>query len=189
MKLTFLFLVFLGLGACGTIKVQQVANSNGSVGKPLTSKSSGVRFYRPAMHVWIVKDTPSSDINISTLETKDTKTTGIEKTQTDKVSIANAGYKTQIVYLPDYSQEYIVTWKRGLIGSVNPKFTLTDGWNLTGFESEINTGVTLELSASAAIGGGAISTDPKFKGPGLYKLDFDPQTKSFKLGELVLSVN
>ncbi len=36
-----------------------------------------------------------------------------------------------IVWLPDRSEEYVIRVKSG-IGSVDSKFTLQDGWNLTG---------------------------------------------------------
>jgi hypothetical protein len=55
----------------------------------------------------------------------------------------------EIKYLPDYSQEYVIIphyW----IGSVALKPTLADGWNLTNFDSTVDTKVPETLNALAA---------------------------------------
>lgn len=85
-----------------------------------------------------------------------------------------------IIYLPDYSKEYIVK-KRGFIGATNVAMKLENGWNLTEFGSTSDSKVPETLTAltsllPALIGAGedsplapAISVIK----PGLYKLTFN----------------
>lgn len=88
------------------------------------AKSDGIHYYRPKPYVLITE----------TKATKDTPETCV----------------IDIKYLPDYSQEYVIVphyW----VGSVALKPTLTDGWNLTNFDSTVDTKVPETLNAFAAI--------------------------------------
>ncbi len=46
------------------------------------------------------------------------------------------GISIDVKYLPDYSEEYSIRMTPGLNATTSFKPTLSDGWNLTGFESE-----------------------------------------------------
>jgi hypothetical protein len=86
--------------------------------------------------------------------------------------------------LPDFSQEYVIKWRAGA-GSVNTQFELTDGWNLTGFnstaDSQLDEAITNVLSSNPAN-----RLEPAgFKGAGLYRLKVDGDG-NISLGELVL---
>lgn len=56
----------------------------------------------------------------------------------------------EIKYLPDYTQEYIMIphyW----LGSVAMKPTLADGWNLTNFDSTVDTKIPETINALASM--------------------------------------
>ena len=84
-----------------------------------------------------------------------------------------------IVWLPDRSEEYVIRVKSG-IGSVDSKFTLQDGWNLTGL-NETRDSKTPEMinalrgSLKDLTGILKKAREEEFH-PGLYMLLFDDQT-------------
>jgi hypothetical protein len=73
-----------------------------------TDYKDGVRFYRPRPYLWVTvaKEEATGDL-----------------------------LKATIIWLPDYSQEYVATWRTGL-GAVNAQLTLQDGWNLIGLTGQ-----------------------------------------------------
>jgi hypothetical protein len=86
--------------------------------------------------------------------------------------------QASIVWLPRVSEEYVIDVHSGL-GTVDAKFQLTDGWNLTQF-GESRDSKTAELIGAA---GGLLKAAeaiaaPKGEGipPGLYAIHFDPAT-------------
>ncbi len=145
-----LFVAIFIWSGCASVQVVPVQNETGSEGRVL-GHEAGVRFYRPAPYVWI------------TALPREKKGDPVE-------------YEAKIVVLPDFSQEYAIQWKTGL-GSVNPRFELTDGWNLTDFNSRADsaastvvreaTGAVVELGS--AIGG----RKGERLEPGLYRLEVD----------------
>ncbi len=195
--------------ACASVTVKQVQNSTGSTGLTLTSDSSGVRFYRPKPHVWITRAVPPDKVNVESKQTKTTEATPgsmtkttehpgppkevlkensdgtIETTEGYVKSSMGTTYEAKIVFLPDYSQEFVVQWKSGL-GSASPSFTLTDGWNLTAFDSTVDSkAAELVTSVGTVAAAGLLAGSTNFQGPGLYQLDEDASGK-LELGELVL---
>lgn len=192
MRLTLLLPAICLFVGCAGVDVYPVQNAHGSQGKVLGTDDSGVRFYRPAPHVWITKAVPSEKVNIETTKISE-KDESSSKDKTVLRSIAGVGYSAQLVMLPDYSQEYVVCWSTG-IGSVEPNFTLTDGWNLTAFASKADSKTAENITAFSSLissvgalaGGGALVGSGSFKGAGLYKLKFE--AGKFKLGELVLAL-
>ena len=174
--------------SCAKVEVYPVQNQYGSKGKILTASGPGVRFYRPALYVWITKVQPSYKVNTVNQQVKDG-----DKTTTTITSIAGTVYQAQFDWLPDFSQEYVIEWNAG-IGGIKPKFTLENGWNLTAFNSEIDSGVPELINAVsgavqnvAAAAAGALIADKNFKGPGLYKLNISADGK-FSLGYQVLGL-
>ena len=200
-NLIIAFAILMNISACSNLKVIPIENEYGSTGKKVNESEAGVRFFRPALHVWILRDSPPENIGTIVAEKKSTEKDSSEPKKGEKKdaenstsiiaksSILGESFKIQFVYLPDYSKEFIIQWKRGIIGNVNPKFTLADGWNLTGFESEINTGVsaTLGITGSAAADASLRGALGHIKEPGLYKLDYSKEKKIFILGEKVIS--
>lgn len=171
----------LWIGGCAQVTVHQVANAYGSTGvevKP--SDTSGVRFYRPRLHVWITKSAPSEKVNIAT---------AVEAKTTTVVSIKDTGYAAAFVFLPDYSQEYIIRWN-ARIGSIKPEFSLNDGWNLTKFAGQVDTKSAENLGAVSSFitaAAGALAAEEAFTGAGLYRMDVD-QNGKWSLGTKVLSL-
>lgn len=81
-----------------------------------------------------------------------------------------------IIYLPDKSQEYIITPHAGM-GSVSFKPTLQNGWNLTAFDGNVDSKTPETLNAisgmiSNAMHGPFASIKTKLS-PGLYSFNFD----------------
>jgi len=195
------------LSGCAHVKVSKLKSED--------DYSSGVRFYRPAPHVWILRGEPNEKINtVQEVETQSAEQTEAasaasaakpespakpgpsitqkqEKTVTKSVSGAEAWTLT-VVLLPDYSQEYVLAWGAG-IGSAAANISLQDGWNLTGFGTSVDSqadefvgAIATSVATVAAGGAGALTDSDNWKGPGLYKLDFDRKANHFKLGGQVI---
>ena len=181
----------LALGAlgCANVWVEPVENATGSPGRRLAAESSGVRFFRPAPHVWITSTAPSERVDVTSVELREG-----DRTTRSTRSTAEQGYAAEIVMLPDYSREYVIRWRPGL-GSVKPDFELEDGWNLVGFASSIDTqshevigaltGAVSNVGKLAA--GGLLADSPDFRGAGLYRLAVDTKGH-FTLGPLVFGL-
>lgn len=101
------------------------------------------------------------------------------------VTLSDKGCTPAIQYLPDYSQEYILHpyyW----LGSLSFKPTLEHGWNLTAFDSAVDTkipdtinslaGIMKNAAEIAAIKGGQEGGSSANFGPGLYSMTFDNKT-------------
>jgi len=159
MRHVFLSTFLLLTGCAGTLSVSKVDPAS-----PVHDRDAGVTFHAPAPYVWITTEAAGK-----------------------RDPSAEPAYAIEIVYLPDPEREYTIQWKPGLFGSVQPKFTLDQGWNLVAFDSAINTelnpGLSLQgfahLSKTAGVAG------PKFEGPGLYKLEFDTTRHAWTLGQRV----
>jgi len=191
-------LAALSMSACANIKVRRVENAHGSSGIALAPDATGVRFFRPRLHVWLTNTAPLDKVNLKTSVaqqvTKDTSAADKEVTSTKSDTVVTpitgaASYRAEFTWLPDYSEEYVITWEAG-IGSVDPSFTLTDGWNLTGFASSVDSKFSDNLSAVASLAtaaAGALSAHSNFKGAGLYQMDVDP-SGVLSLGKRVLAL-
>ena len=149
-------------GCAGNIWISEVDPASG----PVRGRDTGAQFHAPAPYVWIT-------------------TAAAAKRDGPP---AEAAYAIEIVYLPDPERAYTIRWKPGLFGSVQPKFTLDQGWNLVAFESEINTELNpgISLQGFAHLSKTAQITGPTFKGPGLYKLEFDRSKRAWTLGPRAL---
>ena len=198
-------LLFLLIGfstftlGCAQIIVRQVKNESGSVGMEIKpGETSGVRFFRPALHVWITVAAPSEKVNIATqvkgtteekTDVSKIKTTSTDTTTSVVPITPNPSYSAKFETLPDYSQEYIIQWQAGF-GSVKPAFDLDGGWNLTKFASEVDSKTAENLTAVSSLvtsAAGALTADPNFSGAGLYKMKVDSEGR-WSLGQKVLSL-
>lgn len=117
-----------------------------------TTYSDGIRFYRPQPYILV------------------------SQTKDDKGNLT--GNSISIVYLPDPTQEYVIR-ERALLGTVSMKPTLTDGWNLVGLETTIDSKIPETITAlvgAAKLGiapGAKLAPGHDVEGtikPGLYKL-------------------
>jgi hypothetical protein len=97
------------------------------------------------------------------------------------VTDAKGAIETSIVYLPKVSEEYALRVRPGLNG-VDAKAAFDQGWNLTSLgdartngAAEILTAVGGLARAAAALEG-ALAEPPAPLAPGLYAIEFDPQT-------------
>ncbi|MFM7169022.1 MAG: hypothetical protein ACKO3T_27610 [Planctomycetaceae bacterium] len=95
----------------------------------------GVRYYRPKPYLMVT----SAQI------TKETS--GVKTTETDPRSVI-----IEVKYLPDFSEEYSINTTPGL-GSANVKLTLTEGWNLTEVNQDLDSKVQETLQAAATLAG------------------------------------
>jgi hypothetical protein len=85
----------------------------------------------------------------------------------------------KVVYLPNLKEDYALS-VTSRMGSVDAKFTLENGWNLTTYgaaidpkTSEIISALTGSLKAVAGLPGLKAVEELR---PGLYRLDFDEKT-------------
>ena len=100
------------------------------------------------------------------------------------VTLSDKGCTPSIIQLPDYSQEYILHpyyW----LGSLTFKPTLTDGWNLTAFDSTVDTKIPdtinslvglMKTAAEIAKGARPGAGTPADIAPGLYSMTFSKET-------------
>jgi hypothetical protein len=122
------------------------------------AKRDGIRYYRPKPYLLVTQGAAEQPKGLCAVE---------------------------IRYLPDYSQQYVIVphyW----IGSVALKPTLTDGWNLTGLDSAVDTKIPETLGAIAGLGklflpsGVARMEDggrpEEGIGPGLYPIEHHSET-------------
>lgn len=190
------------LSGCASVHVYPVANDYGSRGRTLSDDEAGLRFFRPAPHVWITRVAPSDKVNVeqTTVTENEFETSAGERppavrkatTISTTGSTAEVGYQAQLVMLPDYTQEYAIQWKSGL-GSASTSATLQEGWNLTALtvnsDSQIDEMITSVATPVATVAAAAagIEADPEFQGPGLYRLRAEPDG-TLRLGELVMAL-
>ncbi len=92
------------------------------------------------------------------------------------------GIEAKTVYLPKMDEEYAIKVKSGF-GTVNGKFTLTDGWNLTDFGDTRDSKIPETMTALTGVAAGVDSivhrgpSDKKVKTlhPGLYCYKFNSE--------------
>ena len=151
----------------------------------------GVRFRRPKPYLVLTRG------EVEPSDGQEKKGGGKEAPAVDASAKASGGEPTpvkltaKIVMLPDPdpAQEYVIDWNNGWFGSVSPKFTLTDGWNLTGMDSSVEAGGSAALTSLAEVVG-SIADFAAAPGtptpPGIYPLELDPGTKQWRLGPALL---
>lgn len=155
MRATILLAVIAALSGCANVFVRPIANEHGSPGKKGSESARGVRFYRPAPYLLLTREV--------------VRVGGDEAVPVDKATI---------VLLPDYSQEFVIQWWPGF-GNVAPKFTLEDGWNLTSFDSRVESEGAAALASLADLLAATpldrLPTRPaRLEGaPGLYPMVFE----------------
>jgi len=100
------------------------------------------------------------------------------------VTLSDKGCTATFEYLPDYSQEYILhphCW----LGSLSLKPTLKDGWNLTAFDSTVDTKIPETINAFAGVMKNVADMAKMLMlsegetasfGPGLYSMTFDEKS-------------
>lgn len=81
--------------------------------------SQGIIYYEPMPHLKILRTVDSAD--------------------------KPSGSTASIIYLPNRDRPRRLTWSGGLFGSANPNFKLENGWNLTGFETTVDSGFSAVL--------------------------------------------
>jgi uncharacterized membrane protein YfcA len=91
-------------------------------------------------------------------------------------SAANGGCTVQVLWLPRTDEEYVVRATAGL-GSVIFKPVLTDGWNLTSLDGQVDSKAAEVLTAIGGIAGALVGKKAATAGPGnievgLYLFEF-----------------
>jgi hypothetical protein len=85
------------------------------------------------------------------------------------------GYEYKVIWLPDYSQPYrIDTWN--FLGQGHFKFTIEDGWRLTGIDADSdNTGIAAKLLdvVKGSLKPETIALSSGGAKPQLFKIEFD----------------
>jgi hypothetical protein len=152
-KVIILLSVLFLFTSCSKISVYKTSKFKGDDKENV----DGVRFYRPKPYLKVMTGVISDKINTKSTEVTDNTLFSEPKEHNDKMkqikitkTVIPTGPESSITYeiiwLPDYDEEYIIQWDAA-IGSVKPNFTLTDGWKLTGFSSEVDTKIADTLTS------------------------------------------
>jgi hypothetical protein len=164
------------LSGCASVKVVRVDPSkvDAAYNDGQRVETSGVLFYRPRPYLMVTEAPPP----------KDSQPLGgapiarLDMNSQDKPTQPEAQQlSVQIVWLPDYSQEFEIRAHPGL-GSVTMNPTLKDGWNLAGLSATMDS-KTAELITAATGLAKAFPMGPLKSGAqkpycaGLYPLKFD----------------
>ena len=158
-------LCFAGCARVEVYKTTDLVN-----GRPKSGAVRGVRFYQPAPYLKVT----------TVVEAKD----GASKTTLNY----------EIVYLPNYEEEYVFDAKEGW-GTVKSSIALQNGWMLTniGAESDSKGPETITafaglLKEAAAIG--TLVNTNKAEGipPGLYRIKWNPCSEKMELDRVELTV-
>jgi hypothetical protein len=155
------------------------------------TKTKGVRFYRPAPYLWITPAAPPDKVNIETKSNTTNKPADKPESSSTTTTVAStspAAFTAQIIFLPDKEEEYIIQWESGTFGTIHPKFILENGWNLTSFEADVNTGLSASLSLTGAASLTKASDKQRDEIPGLYKLKYDEDLKAWTIDRKVFSL-
>jgi len=90
------------------------------------------------------------------------------------VDSTSVEYTTEIVWLPDYSEAYVVK-PSGRIGKADLTVTLTNGWNLTNFTLNRDASVPTVVDETIGTLVSLLKPTEDFQEiqPRLYRLDFD----------------
>lgn len=105
------------------------------------------------------------------------------------ISLGDNGFcKSEIIVLPDLSEDYRIIPHPG-IGSIILNPTLTNGWNLTGFNTTIDTQIDENITAIAGLVSAVASLPILGKaaergvvGPGLYRFVYDEKDSKYVEG-------
>jgi hypothetical protein len=153
------------LGGCASVKVVRVdpAKVHGAYVEGSKAQTTGVLFYRPRAYLMVTqgpaaKDAQSGDAAGGKPLATPGPAGGTAEPRGDgkPAPAAEPTLNVQIIWLPDYSQEYEIQAHPGL-GSVTMNPTLKDGWNLAGLSATVDS-KTAELITAAA---GLASAVPK----------------------------
>ncbi|HEY0702224.1 MAG TPA: hypothetical protein VGD60_05600 [Candidatus Acidoferrales bacterium] len=168
MRLTCVFVAAAVLGGCASVKVVRVdpARVDAPYADANKQQTTGVLFYRPRPYLMVTQGPPAADPKPSGGSARTAKPGATEPT-----------LSVQIVWLPDYSQEYEIQAHPG-VGSVTFNPTLKDGWNLAGLSATVDS-KTAELITAASGMAGAFAPRTAGSKPictGLYPIMVDRTT-------------
>jgi hypothetical protein len=167
-------LVSGAVGGCVSVRVVRVdpAKVHGPDVEGSKTQTSGVLFYRPRPYLMVTQGPASKE------QPADKPSVPPGAGTADKPALGGA-LNVEIIWLPDYSQEYEIQVHPGL-GSVTMNPTLKDGWNLTGLSATADS-KTAELITAAtglakAIPFAARTAGQKPSCTGLYPIGMDRTT-------------
>jgi len=167
------------LAGCASVKVVRVdpSKADAAYNDSGRLKTSGILFYRPRPYLMVTEAPPpkeqegSGGSSLSHLDMNSQDKAGPPATQ--QLSV-------QIVWLPDYSQEFEIQAHPGL-GSVTMNPTLKDGWNLASLSATVDSKTAELITAAAGLAKAipltALSKEaPKPYCTGLYPINVDRTT-------------
>jgi hypothetical protein len=178
-----------GLGGCASVKVVRVdpAKVNGPYVEGGKAQTTGVLFYRPRAYLMVTqgpaaKDAQSGDAAGGKPPATPAPAGGTAEPRGDgkPAPAAQPTLNVQIIWLPDYSQEYEILAHPGL-GSVTMNPTLKDGWNLAGLSATVDSKTAELITAAAGLAVKAFAPLAETGGPrayctGLYPIEVDRTT-------------
>jgi hypothetical protein len=128
MRLNFAIVMMCAL-LLGCPGVKVVKNPN--------DRDKGIRYYRPKPYLLVTPGTETTEVTANSTTTK--KTLPSDRTVT-----------IQLVYMPDFNEEYSIHVRSGL-GIANVGFKLDQGWNLTEISQELDSNVDDNIKAVAEL--------------------------------------
>jgi hypothetical protein len=180
----------LVLVLCGCASVKVVRVDPAKVHGPYAEgkgETTGILFYRPRAYLMVTqgpaaKDAPSDKPGDKPVPGPGGATP--PPAPAEKPVPKMPTLSVEIVWLPDYSQEYEIQAHPGL-GSVTMNPTLKDGWNLTGLSATVDSKtaelITAATGLASAVAKGVLAertSEPNVKPPcsGLYPIEMDRST-------------
>jgi hypothetical protein len=121
------------ISACAHITFESVDTWNKPWYQRWFVRDDGIHYYRPKPYILLTE----------TKTEKPGAAAGAPPTTTRSCVV-------DIKYLPDYTQEYVMI-PHYLLGSVAMKPALTDGWNLTNFDSTVDAKIPDTINAFASL--------------------------------------
>jgi hypothetical protein len=167
------------LAGCASVKVVRVDPSkvDAAYNDPQKAETSGVLFYRPRPYLMVTEAPPPKDQP----PPGGTSTSRLDMNNQDKAAQPAAQQlSVQIVWLPDYNQEFEIQAHPGL-GSVTMNPTLKDGWNLAGLSATMDSKTAELITAATGLAkafplAAMKAGEQKPYCPGLYPINADRST-------------
>ena len=156
-----------------------------SPSKPGDRTTDGVRYYRPEPYLLVTREQSAAGAgNQRDAGIRRAPPPGGRPAPAPAPAAAEPQTSMRIIWLPNRSEEYVIRVRPG-IGTASLNVSLTDGWNLTGTNADLDSktsefitaisGLAATAGRLAALGfdQGRPQTPPTIQ-PGLYRLEFGP---------------
>jgi hypothetical protein len=112
---------------------------------------TGIRYYRPKPYLLITAGPVSSDTKSAEHQPSEVGHSGPSNPHENKLTM-------QLQYLPDFSEEYSINFRPGLMGTAEVSVSLDDGWNLKAINQKSDNKVPETISALGSLAQSVVHT-------------------------------